>query len=81
MLEAFNRAKKQCANGTRWLLEQGSFAGKVGVNLNIIGNMSSDEMNDEIGCLNIRWPTSNPNTQMNIKSLMIKSKLQIYDIN
>ena len=81
MLEAFNRAKKQCANGTIWLLEQGSFAGKVGVNLNIIGNMSSDEMNDEIGCLKIRWPTSNPNTQMNIKSLMIKSKLQIYDIN
>ena len=52
-----------------------------GVNLNIIGNMSSDEMNYEIGCLNISWPTSNPNTQMDIKSLMIKSKLQIYDIN
>jgi len=81
MLEALNRAKKQCANGTTWLLEQGSFAGKVGANLNIIGNMSSDEMNYEIGCLNIRWPASNPNTQMNIKSLMIKSKLQIYDIN
>ena len=72
MLEAFNRGKKNhCANGTTWILEQGSLAGKVGVDLNIIGNMSSDEINYEIGCLNLRWSITNPNTQMNIKSLMI----------
>ena len=60
------------ADGTTWLLEQGSFARKVGVSIKIIGNEFSDAMNCETGCLNLRWPASNLNTQMQSKSLLMK---------